>query len=816
MFKSTIRVDAWPTDLPGMGSVAPRRVRLAVRPRPPLEGHWRRDRRLWAAIALLLVIGGLIASLLGARVLSADASAKAASASRSSADQVAGSLKLGIQREQDLVVNAAAYMAANPESSQAQFLNWSTSVDALQRYPELQGLGFVKIVPASELGAFSAHAGPAFKVVPAGRRPYYCFGVVGQNRLALNAPIGQDYCASGATTLASRDSGKGSYYPVAIRPGTTWLAVETPVYRGGDVPDTLQARRTTFIGWLGEAIDPSVLLRGALQGRSHEAVSLTYLPGAPDVAFTSGHAPSGASRSTIDLNGGWTVTVRSLLPAAGVFADPTARTVLICGGALSLLLGILLFVLATGRVRALQMVDEKTRQLGYQALHDSLTGLPNRALVLDRAEQLLARNRRQPDRVVAALFIDIDGFKHVNDAYGHAVGDHVLREIGRRLQGILREQDTVGRLGGDEFIILLESTAVEALPASFAKRIVEQLAEPIPLPDERSVMISASVGIAVGQRSTPDELIRDADLALYDAKALGKDRYSFFEEGMQVAANDRLALEADLNDALLHNQFFLLYQPTFDLDTQAVLGVEALIRWQHPRRGVIPPAAFIPTAEKTGLISAIGRWVLSEACRQLAVWQQAGETIGVSVNVSAYQLDRDGLANDVEQAIRESGIDPGSLTLEITESALMHDVRAAARRLIELKALGVRLAIDDFGTGYSSLSYLRQFPVDALKIDRSFISNLATSSESVAIIHTLVQLGKTLRLDVLAEGIEDDAQLRHLQREQCDQGQGFIFARPLDARATLEFLESAREPSPPARAISFTHRPLAPARLSLS
>ena len=815
MFKSTILGFRRPSDLRGMRSVAPR-ARFAVQPRPPLEGHWRRDRRLWAAIATLLVVGGIVASLVGARVLAANASAKAASVSRSSADQVAGSLKLAIQREQDLVVSAAAFMAANPESTQAQFLNWSESVDALQRYPELQGLGFVKVIPASELGAFAAHAGAAFKVVPAGRRPFYCFGVVGQNRLALNAPIGQDYCASGATTLASRDSGQGSYYPVAVMPGATWLAIETPVYRGGDVPGTLQARRTSFLGWLGEAIDPSVLLRGALQGRSDESVSLTYLPGAPDVVFTSGHAPSGASRSTIDLEGGWTVSVSSLLPAAGVLADMTARTVLICGGALSLLLGVLLFVLATGRVRALQMVDEKTRQLGYQALHDSLTGLPNRALVLDRAEQLLARNRRQPDRVVAALFIDIDGFKHVNDAYGHAVGDLVLREVGRRLKEILREQDTVGRLGGDEFIVLLEATTAEALPGSFAKRIVEQLAEPITLPDERSVMISASVGIAVGQRNSPDELIRDADLALYDAKALGKDRYSFFEEGMHAAASDRLALEAELNDALLHNEFFLLYQPTFDLESQAVLGVEALIRWQHPRRGVIPPVEFIPTAEKTGLISAIGRWVLCEACRQLAVWQKAGETIGVSVNVSAYQLDRDGLANDVQQAIQESAIDPGSLTLEITESALMHDVRAAARRLSELKALGVRLAIDDFGTGYSSLAYLRQFPVDALKIDRSFISNLATSSESLAIIHTLVQLGKTLRLDVLAEGIEDDAQLRHLQREQCDQGQGFIFARPLDAHATLEFLESAREPTEPARSISFTDRPLTPARVSLS
>jgi EAL domain-containing protein (putative c-di-GMP-specific phosphodiesterase class I) len=296
-------------------------------------------------------------------------------------------------------------------------------------------------------------------------------------------------------------------------------------------------------------------------------------------------------------------------------------------------------------------------------------------------------------------------------------------------------------------------------------------------------------------RDSADDLLGDADFALYEAKTLGKDRYVLFEQRMHVAAQDRLALEADLEQAVEQGQFFLVYQPTFDLRTRNVLGVEALIRWQHPTHGVVNPDQFIPVAEETGLIAPIGRWVLGEACRQLAVWRRAGHTVGVSVNVSAYQLDRDGLAEDVSRALAESGIDPALLTLEITESALMHDVPAAARRLAELKALGVRLAIDDFGTGYSSLAYLRQFPVDALKIDRSFISGLATSDEAAAIIQTLVQLGKTLRIDTLAEGIEDDDQLEHLQRAQCDQGQGFLFARPLDTAAIQVFLEGT--PSTP-------------------
>jgi diguanylate cyclase (GGDEF)-like protein len=448
-------------------------------------------------------------------------------------------------------------------------------------------------------------------------------------------------------------------------------------------------------------------------------------------------------------------------------------------------------VLATGRVRALQQVEEKTRLLGHQALHDGLTGLLNRALVLDRAEQLLAGNRRHPDRVAAALFVDVDGFTTVNDTYGDASGDRVLTVIAQRLQKVMREHETVGRLGGDEFVVLLESTAHGDSPATVAARLIEELREPIALPDgERSVTLSASIGIALGQREMADELLRDADFALYEAKALGKDRYALFEQRMQTAAAGRAELENDLGKALAQGEFFLQYQPIFDLTTRDVLGIEALIRWRHPTRGIIEPDAFIPVAEESGLIAEIGRWVLGEACRQLAVWQQSADGIGVSVNVSAYQLDRDGLAQDVAHAIRESGVDPGSLTLEITESALMHDVTAAARRLDELKALGVRLAIDDFGTGYSSLAYLRQFPIDALKIDRSFISNLATSSDAAAIIRALVQLGKTLNIETLAEGIEDRDQLRQLQREQCDQGQGFLFARPLDAGAVQEFLAS--------------------------
>ncbi len=434
-----------------------------------------------------------------------------------------------------------------------------------------------------------------------------------------------------------------------------------------------------------------------------------------------------------------------------------------------------------GTCRDVTAQREAEQALVHQSLHDGLTDLPNRVLVIDRAEQMLARTRRHRT-AVAALYIDIDGFKQINDHFGHAAGDELLRVVAARLSGILREADTAARLGGDEFVVLLENLQPEAKPELVAERICEVLAQPIELEslDGRAVSITASVGIAVGPRASADDLLRDADFALYEAKAAGKDRYAVFESKMHATVQDRLELEMDLKDALDRGEFFLLYQPTFELQSGRVTGVEALIRWQHPTRGVVSPDVFIVLAEQSGLIVEIGCWVLQTACAQAALWHEQGRSLAVSVNVSARQLDADSFVQEVASALSMSGLDAASLTLEITETALMRDIEAAARRLSELKSLGVRIAIDDFGTGYSSLAYLRQFPVDALKIDRSFISGVAASTESKALIHTLVQLGKDLGLETLGEGIEDNAQLQNLRREQCDLGQGFLFARPLD------------------------------------
>src|SRR3984957_99026 len=449
-----------------------------------------------------------------------------------------------------------------------------------------------------------------------------------------------------------------------------------------------------------------------------------------------------------------------------------------------------------GNLRDITERKEAESQLLHVALHAPLTGLPNRTLILDRADQMLVRSRREY-RPVAALFVDLDNFKDINDSLGHDAGDKVLQAVAHRFVGSLGESDPVGRLGGDEFVVLAEGASLGAGPEMVAVRLHDALREPFRIEGYASVSltVTASIGIAGGQRNSASELLRDADIALYRAKALGKNRSALFQPEMQTAVLDRIELDADLRSALAEEQFFLLYQPVFDLDHVSVSGVEALVRWRHPVRGVVPPDQFIPMLEDSGLIVDVGRWVLFEACRQAAQWHRRGHRLSMSVNVSMRQLEIAAFVDHIKEALAVTGLDPTTLVIEITESTLMRDADATVRRLREIKDLGVHVAIDDFGTGYSSLAYLRQFPVDALKIDRSFISAMADSPESGALIHPLVELGRTLGLETLAEGIEDNDQLAKLQAEHCDRGQGFLFSKPIEPEAMEAFLLDAAETS---------------------
>jgi diguanylate cyclase (GGDEF)-like protein len=406
---------------------------------------------------------------------------------------------------------------------------------------------------------------------------------------------------------------------------------------------------------------------------------------------------------------------------------------------------------------------------------------------------MLARSTRT-DSPVAALFVDLDNFKAINDTLGHHVGDELLSSVAARLDGAIRGADTLGRLGGDEFIVISDDVSLTEAPELIAERLVEALRHPFHLGEGKQtrVTVTASIGIALGEKLSAEDLLRNADIAMYAAKWDGKCRYAIFERGMQDRMQERMELEMDLREALEKNEFFLLYQPTLDLATMQPNGLEALIRWRHPQRGLVQPDDFVPVLEDTGLICEVGRWVLMEACAQAARWRTAGYEITIAVNVSGRQLDDDQVLDDIRNALSASALSPTALTIEITETALMRNVEETAGRLGALKDLGVRIAIDDFGTGYSSLSHLSRFPVDALKIDRSFVSSLENNEEGETLIRTLVQLGKTLSIETFAEGIERQRELTLLKDEHCDSGQGFLFARPLDLDGVQAFLERSQ------------------------
>ncbi len=430
-------------------------------------------------------------------------------------------------------------------------------------------------------------------------------------------------------------------------------------------------------------------------------------------------------------------------------------------------------------------------RLAHQAFHDSLTGLANRALFRNRVEHALARMRRQ-HRPIAVLLFDIDGFKNLNDSLGHAFGDDFLVAVGDRLRNLLRPSDTACRLGGDEFAVLVEDLGESIDATVVAERILDSLRVPF-IVDGKEVVVTASIGITIAETTSSgaDDLLRNADVAMYTAKNRGRNRSELFKPSMHQAMLDRLDLEADLRKAVDRDEFVLHYQPTVNLETGRISGMEALVRWQSPERGMVPPGMFIPVAEDTGLIVRLGAWVLEEACHQAVAWKRefgldAPRTM--SVNLSARQLQDDRLVDDVASILSRTGIRPDEVVLEITESAVMADAEAMTARLHELKRLGVRLAIDDFGTGYSSMSYLCSFPIDILKIDRSFVHGVRDEPQKMGIVRTIVELGRILQLQTIAEGIELDEELQELRALRCDLGQGYWFARPLTVEATVAML----------------------------
>ncbi len=430
----------------------------------------------------------------------------------------------------------------------------------------------------------------------------------------------------------------------------------------------------------------------------------------------------------------------------------------------------------------LDQQEESRREIEFLAYHDVLTGLPNQLLVKDRLTHAIAHAARSNAKV-ALLFLDLDNFKAINDSLGHPVGDALLKAVANRLRDCVRDTDTISRQGGDEFLITLPEVWVVDDIAAFAEKLLEKLSGAFTI-ETHELSTSVSIGIALYPDDSQDfdTLLKKADTAMYEAKDAGRNTYRFFNERMNIEASEYLRIRNGLRRALENGEFVLYYQPQIDLGSGAVIGAEALIRWRHPELGLVPPGRFIPIAEDSGLIVPIGEWVLHEACWQVAAWQAAGlPDLTVAVNLSAVQFKRGDVERTVTGALKESAIDPAFLELELTESILIKDTESVLATVRRLKALGVKLSIDDFGTGYSSLSYLKRFNVDKLKIDQSFIRDLAVDPENEAIVRAVIQMARSLNLRTVAEGVEAENILDSLRSYGCDEAQGYYFARPLPA-----------------------------------
>lgn len=457
--------------------------------------------------------------------------------------------------------------------------------------------------------------------------------------------------------------------------------------------------------------------------------------------------------------------------------------------------------LAQSYARERESIDlELQRQeatMAFQATHDALTGLANRSLVVDRLDLALARPSRTGTEVLA-VFVDLDNFKNINDSYGHDVGDELLCAVADRFRSVVHETDTLGRLGGDEFIVIAERPLDETADHGIVAQLEESLRAPFDIGDlgHTKLTVTASIGIAAGGDHSASDVLRHADLAMYRAKSAGRNQNKTFEADMATQARRRLQLEQDLRRAIDSREFFAVYQPIVDLATMQTVAVEALARWHHPEHGQVSPAVFIPALEEIGLIDKLGAMILEQACRAGTRWHLAGHPIEVAVNVSALQLDSAHFVTDLTNTLTRTGFPARSLIVEVTESALGTHPEQAVQHLNHLRSLGIGLAIDDFGTGYSSLDQLRRFPIDTLKIDRSFVDRMLDDTSGEALIASLIGLAQALDLNVLAEGIETNAQLVHLQAQSCNQGQGFLFARPLPEHEATQHLElNSREPA---------------------
>jgi diguanylate cyclase (GGDEF)-like protein len=622
--------------------------------------------------------------------------------------------------------------------------------------------------------------------------------------------------------------------------------VALAVFAGRGMPTARSANPWVVLAWVVTMVAVFVLMGSALAqppqwsavagGPALAALALTTLgigialpmlnsPGRRAPRGALGPRALGMSVFALALVAGQLLALQatpvSMVPSPGLAMpsdaiDARVASLLIVIGVFIAVMGVVCALVdsRTGRraqalAGSLQSANRRLRELAFR---DALTGLPNRLHFEEQLDATLSRVGRDGPASMAVFFIDLDGFKAVNESFGHAAGDEVLREVGRRLQAQAREGDSVARIGGDEFLLLLTEPGSHESAAALAQQTLHALMAPYPLPGGSEVRLSCSVGIAVFPEHGPiSRLITHADAAMFAVKRTGGSTYAFFDPRMELDAGDQLELQTDLRQAIERGELSLYYQPKIDARSRECTGVEALVRWQHPTRGAVGPTELIAVAERFGLIGSVGQWVVDEACRQMRVWDDEGLRLRVAVNLSAQQLRQDDLVQRVRQSFELHRVDATLFTFEITESVAMEDTQATMRAFAQLARAGVGLAIDDFGTGHSSLAYLRTLPARQLKIDRSFVADLGVSGDAMAVVDAVIRLAHALGLRVVAEGVETERQCEILATLGCDEFQGYLFARPMDASRLVQWV--AGGPRYGARPLEALEGPEAPTRM---
>jgi diguanylate cyclase (GGDEF)-like protein len=741
-----------------------------------------RFRRLSLALALVVLVLGALASILASATVTREQNDRERRRLESDTKDVVTELTSSIVHATDLLSDSAAVLLADPEQGSALLQGWLDEANVAARYPELATLSVVDVATDPD-GSRSCRPR---------RGGYVAAGSVAlapERDLcdeAMGSPLADAIGGSGAYTAESDTSAGDLLLFQSLLPGPD-ANLETP-----------EERAAAHAGWIVVGLRPEQIVRKVAASRNGLSVAITHRVPSGTTVARAGTAPKPTRTVHHELGGGWTVDVSRTTHPARMVSASAAGAVLFGGLGGSTLLA-LLIALGGSLANVAARLNVRTRELHEQATHDSLTGLANRNEI-----QATLRRRLGPTTATSCptgvLHIDVDDFKAVNDSLGHDAGDDLLRAAAARLSGCMRESDVIARIGGDEFIVVLGGPVDDTTAHTIATRLLDVMRAPFHLPGARGpVRATVTIGAAVADGCTAEQALQDANLALHHAKAAGKNGIHVFHPQLAEIQKQRYELLLDMTTALASEQFRLVYQPIWTSEAQRCIAVEALLRWDHPTFGTIPPDRFIPELEANGHIVEVGRWVLQEACREVAAWQAIAPGLGVSVNASARQFADDQIIHDVRQALATTGLAPDLLTIEITETALMADPSISAGRLQALRDLGCHVAIDDFGVGYSSLGYLQMFPADVLKIDRSFVNGLSRAPESLALVRAIVQLASDLNLETLAEGVETEDQLAVLRDHHVLFAQGYLVSRPLPpeelARTMLEPQRQSASPT---------------------